>query len=334
MKKSLKKYFIPREENDYKPHFLRGRAVSITALVIVILFFGFLLHVGIIHYSGLTAAILPGVLTDLANQDRASERISPLSINPLLEKAAELKARDMAAKEYFAHISPDGTSPWHWFTQTGYHFIYAGENLAVDFSDSTEVNAAWLNSPTHRANIMNARFTEIGIAAVQGVFNGRSTTFVVQMFGRPAVAPAVPPQSSIRTDAPKPPSPSPATNILGAQTEPTVPEVETLYSDDSLVAVKNRAYEGSSVEETVFPAKESVRYASVAERLFLSPQTVLILLYGIVGAIIFIALVLHIFVEIHRQHPLHILYGILLFLIMGLLIAGSNGASVVRVTVL
>lgn len=132
------------------------------------------------------SAIYAAVLVNLTNKDRAAANISELKVNPILEKAAQMKADDMVAKSYFAHNSPDGKTPWYWFKQAGYTYIYAGENLAVNFQDSEEVQTAWMNSTSHRLNIVNPRFTEIGIATSTGTYKGRTAVFVVQMFGTPA----------------------------------------------------------------------------------------------------------------------------------------------------
>lgn len=132
------------------------------------------------------AAVIAAVLVDLANQDRAENSLHGLKVNPLLVAAAQAKADDMASKGYFAHTSPNGVDPWYWFRNAGYSFSYAGENLAVDFVDSGDVNTAWMNSPLHRKNILDPHYTEIGIATAQGYYKGRLTTFVVQEFGTPS----------------------------------------------------------------------------------------------------------------------------------------------------
>lgn len=131
------------------------------------------------------AAVVSSVLVDLANGDRLSNHISTLKVNPALVAAAQAKADDMAAKGYFSHTAPDGTDPWHWFQKAGYEYDYAGENLAIDFSDSSDVEHAWMQSPMHRENILNMHFTEIGIATAVGMYQGRQTIFVVQEFGTP-----------------------------------------------------------------------------------------------------------------------------------------------------
>lgn len=127
------------------------------------------------------SAVYAETLVTLANKSRTND----LKVNVLLAKAAQAKALDMAAKGYFSHVTPEGKTPWEWINEAGYNYIYAGENLAVNFDNSEDVNNAWLNSPTHRANIINSKFTEIGIATADGLYNGRKATYVVQMFGTP-----------------------------------------------------------------------------------------------------------------------------------------------------
>ena len=186
MRKHLKKYFIPHEENDYKPHFLQEASVAVVALIVVALFLASFLHVGLIlSDKDFLAAILPGVLVDLTNEERQDNSLTTLTRNPILDQAARLKAEHMAQNEYFSHNSPEGLTPWHWFYQAGYQFQAAGENLAVNFSDSDQVVRAWMESPGHRANILNGGFTEIGMAMAEGEYNGKRTIFVVQLFGAP-----------------------------------------------------------------------------------------------------------------------------------------------------
>ncbi len=165
---------------DLMPYKFAG--IVITAVIIFIASVPSLRDVAIDSVS----AIYGSVLVNLTNRDRTNSKVPELKINPLLEKAAELKANDMATKGYFAHNTPDGKTPWYWLEQAGYQYLYAGENLAVNFLDSEEVQNAWMNSPTHKSNIINPKFTEIGIATSTGFYKGREAIFVVQMFGAPA----------------------------------------------------------------------------------------------------------------------------------------------------
>jgi hypothetical protein len=91
----------------------------------------------------------------------------------------------MVKNQYFAHTSPDGVSPWHWFKSAGYNYKYAGENLAIGFYESEEVYNAWLNSPSHRANIVNPNYTQVGTAVLSG-YDQNGTIVVVQEFGTQA----------------------------------------------------------------------------------------------------------------------------------------------------
>lgn len=131
------------------------------------------------------AAIAPAVLIDLVNQDRQSVNVSDLTVNPLLAKAAQMKADDMALKSYFSHASLEGIPFWQWIADAGYKFVYAGENLGMNYYNSQELEKAWMDSPKHRENILNPYFTEVGIAQSKGLYQGQEVTFVVQMFGSP-----------------------------------------------------------------------------------------------------------------------------------------------------
>lgn len=132
------------------------------------------------------AAILPAVVAALTNDVRSADNLGKLNVDPLLTRAAQAKAEDMAKKSYFAHVSPDGTTPWYWMIREGYLFRYAGENLAVNFEESEEVVDAWLASPSHRLNIMKPQYSDIGIGMATGTYMGQTAVFVVQMFGTQA----------------------------------------------------------------------------------------------------------------------------------------------------
>lgn len=89
----------------------------------------------------------------------------------------------MINRNYFAHDTPDGKRPWEWIDRSEYDYIYAGENLAMDFITAEVVQAAFLKSPTHRKNILNPKYTEVGIAVLNGELDGRQTTLLVEFFG-------------------------------------------------------------------------------------------------------------------------------------------------------
>ncbi len=133
------------------------------------------------------SAVLPGTIVELTNMEREREGLGELSRCSVLDEAARMKAEHMKEYEYFSHFSPgDGISPWHWFRTAGYDYIHAGENLAIYFNNSKDVVKAWMESPLHRENILKERYSEIGVAAVEGVYKGYQTVYVVQLFGTPA----------------------------------------------------------------------------------------------------------------------------------------------------
>lgn len=127
--------------------------------------------------------ITPENIIDLANYEREKSGLKPLFFNANLLQVAESKARDMLANNYFAHTSPQGKVPWFWFENSGYDYKYAGENLAMGFSEAGKTHQAWMNSATHRQNILNAHYQEIGVAVVRGTVNNRNAIVVVQEFG-------------------------------------------------------------------------------------------------------------------------------------------------------
>jgi len=129
------------------------------------------------------SSITAGKVIELTNRDRKSKGIQELFENEKLSQAAAKKAEDMILNNYFSHTSPQGVTPWHWIEKEGYDYNYAGENLAMDFVTAEKMNEAWMASPTHRANILNEKYKEIGVAVKEGVINGHETIVVVQMFG-------------------------------------------------------------------------------------------------------------------------------------------------------
>lgn len=130
-------------------------------------------------------ASLSAQITELTNAERLSRDLPAVVQNDKLTKAAELKARDMFTQGYFSHTSPEGLAPWHWIEEAKYQYVYAGENLAIDYAEPAAVMNAWMQSPTHAENILTQQYAEIGIAVATGIMKGQETTIVVQLFGTP-----------------------------------------------------------------------------------------------------------------------------------------------------
>ncbi len=182
----IKHFFIPHHGNGHRPHVLRTPAIRTFLAIVVLIEALFLLRTfGILPEAKNFAAVLSSAMVAETNVDRLGENLAELTVNPLLEEAARQKARDMAEKGYFSHVGPEGEQPWKWLKGVGYYYLSAGENLAINFTDSKDVTDAWMNSPAHRANMLSGNFTEIGIGTAEGVYKGKETTFVVQFFGKP-----------------------------------------------------------------------------------------------------------------------------------------------------
>lgn len=208
--KWLKKYFIPRDCKNNEPQFIRKRSILVILALILFVETLFLVQTLIIfRKTDFFAAVLPDVLLNLTNDSRQDENLMQLTINPQLQQAAQLKANDMAKNGYFSHTSPTGVTPWYWLKKVGYKFTHAGENLAINFFDTADVNNAWLASPSHRNNILNISFTEMGIGIARGTYKGQESIFIVEFFGRPTKqkAASVPTKSSAtqKPDASIPP---------------------------------------------------------------------------------------------------------------------------------
>ena len=185
----FKRLFIPHVGNAYRPHFLLTHNVRqmigmIVGFELIVFIFPTLFFANFIETLNLSA-VLPGVLSTLTNEERGRNSLPQLTESPLLSQVAQLKANDMAANSYFAHTSPEGKTPWHWFKLVGYSYTHAGENLAVSFTDSHDVTRAWMNSPSHRANIIGKNYREIGTGAATGTYKGAKTVFVAQVYGSP-----------------------------------------------------------------------------------------------------------------------------------------------------
>jgi uncharacterized protein YkwD len=128
-----------------------------------------------------------GVITDTNAQRTANGDLPTLSENATLDQIATTRLNDMFAKQYFAHVAPDGSDAQKVAAMAGYDYLAIGENLAQgNFPGDKGVVDAWMGSTGHRANILNTHYTQIGVAVKEGMFQGEKTWLAVQIFGRPA----------------------------------------------------------------------------------------------------------------------------------------------------
>lgn len=192
--------FVPHHSNNHRSKVLHIDALLLYVLVFALFNFGLrFVHQAMPDVLGYATDINVQQLLVDTNKERASLGLSPLVLNSDLNTAAAAKAQDMFVKNYWAHNSPTGSTPWDFITGAGYHYVLAGENLAKNFSTSDGVVAAWMASPSHRANIAKSGYKDIGFAVVNGKLNGEDTTLVVQMFGasQEALAAAPPPAAPV-----------------------------------------------------------------------------------------------------------------------------------------
>jgi uncharacterized protein YkwD len=134
------------------------------------------------------------------NAHREQNGLPPLRSNPKLNLAAKAKLDDMFRQQYFEHESPDGKSPADVIKAAGYEFLVVGENLALgNYQNDQVLVEAWMNSPGHRANILDGKFNEIGVAAAKGMYEGKEVWLAVQEFGTP-LSNCPSPQSAVKAN--------------------------------------------------------------------------------------------------------------------------------------
>jgi hypothetical protein len=339
MRRIAKKYLVAHTDNDHRPYLLRPRGALVALLMIVGLFGVFALHAYVIR-TNYFAAVISSVIVDLTNVDRTTRGLQPLTVNPILQKAAQLKANDMAAKGYFSHVSPDGISPWYWFGEAEYTFLYAGENLAVNFSESLDVENAWMESMGHRTNILHKNFTEIGVATAEGMFNGNPTTFVVQLFGKPmpkkVTALSQPKTAVAATQSHQASSTPEATtqqvqNVRVSQVKDMFIAVEQVDAAGFTEQTENSEMSNAINSETA--GTTPVQYSNAFMRALLQPSRALAVTYGLMTAIIFFAITSILMGDFKRHHAKMVMYGFVLIMVMSALavIFGSYVISAVNI---
>lgn len=317
--KHFKNFVVPHEGNNYKPHLLRHESIMAVFMTIIVLELAFLAQVFIVFdKTKFLASVLPGVLTSLTNEERIDNDVPTLKENSLLVKAAQAKAEDMAKNGYFAHTSPDGKTPWYWLRQVGYSYKSAGENLAVNFFDSEDVTRAWMNSPTHKANIVKADYTEIGIGVANGVYQGRNTVFVAQFFGTPFAIASTPTTATSIENKPAPtPKVEPKTIEEEEETPPIVdtevvvneePEDILVLGEESIQPVLTKT---TTIERNVF--------ASIFENILTSPRQSIGYMYGLLAVLFLLSISLGFLIRGELRHPKMLAKGVAMIAFIGLL---------------
>ena len=329
---------IPSIENQYRPRLLSSKFLIYYIALLAVLKLVGASYVVLLPKTNFFADISSQALLTLTNKNRENAGLLPLKDNTKLAQAAYLKAQDMLNNDYFSHNSPKGITPWFWIKKANYIYQYAGENLAIGFIDSEETFKAWINSPSHYANIINSRYQETGIAVLKGEFQGNNTYVVVQMFGSqkrivnsnsPTKKPqassagspqANSPQAGSTTSAPKPiPSPTTTTSLIAPTSSGSAivsgDETEMIDSNfditglDSMMAISSQRLADTKNNESTLLFKVvkllADQYSRVLEIIVFASLLLLT-----------ISLLLNIFIHINIQHRDLILRASLMLLIL------------------
>jgi uncharacterized protein YkwD len=190
VRRHVKLMLVPHRANDFRPRLVRSYGVLVLLGLAGLAFITSNPSLGSTSVLGAEETVSSQQLLDDTNNERQKDNLPALAYNETLSAAAFLKAQDMFNNQYWAHVSPSGTTPWQWFSKAGYNYAYAGENLAKNFTTAAAATTAWMASPTHRKNILDEHYTQAGFAVMDGVLNGKHAKIIVALYGKPA-SPAV-----------------------------------------------------------------------------------------------------------------------------------------------
>jgi hypothetical protein len=300
--RSVLNHLYPSHYNAHRPHVLRRQwlfALLGLALVSEAIILG---HSSFMQGPQVfLAAVVRSDVIQYTAEARVLEGGSQLRESELLNKAAQAKADDMAARGYFSHNGPDGEAPWTWLDTAGYEYVYAGENLAVRFDDSKDVVDAWMASPTHRANITKRQYQEVGVGLAEGTYKGGPATFVVQFFAAPVVASASTPTAPEVSVVPQPSEPTvaQATDVAGAEVSPVqAPAPGPSTAVPTAEPAPEPAVAPAAVAQTAQPTQS---FARVAMEFFGDSRTGAAWALALVASLLVVVIALTFFIRIQVQ---------------------------------
>ena len=176
----------------------------------------------------------------------------------------------MVANDYWSDVSPDGEQPWQFITAAGYQYEAAGENLAYGFDTSEDTLIGWMNSPEHKANVLNANFTNVGfgIANSTDFQNSGEETIVVAMYGEPqqtvtTAASTTPISSTTPTETQSDTSETPSTTPT-TTTQSTTP-IATTQQQTTTPTTDKTTSPSTTSKLQVIPAKEVSRISVLTQ---------------------------------------------------------------------
>lgn len=247
---------LPHPSNAYRPYALRHPILAFINTLLMVVTLGGSLALSLTPEIARLSTVTAPTVVRLTNAERVKAKLPVLKEDPLLKRSAQLKGEHMLRHDYFEHTSPDGLSPWVWFDRASYTYTYAGENLAIDFSEAEDVVAAWMRSASHRRNLLSDRYVDTGIAAVTGEFQGRTATIVVQHFGARRAAPQTARTAqgtpAVAQAATSPPTPTPRSLSEVGPSPLTAPSIAEPAAGTVIgggpVTVRGTAPAGSTVD--------------------------------------------------------------------------------------
>lgn len=245
MKKIFYKYFIPHADNNYHPHILHAKRAwfygALGLFIKCLVIFAVLMLPAEAYVMPDILAVEESKVVMLTNNYRAGAGIAKLKENAKLNASASYKAEDMAGKKYFAHESPEGNRLPYFLDKAGYAYRSAGENLAIGYFDAVEVVAAWKASPTHKANMLDKDFTEIGVSSKSGIYEGVPNLYIAEHFGSPEASQ----QISVKKDTAKKTALTSSKNVLAEKTYTNAPSASS--SDVAALSVEKKSVELTAV---------------------------------------------------------------------------------------
>ena len=324
--KILKDFFIPHEGNNHKPKSLRPKVLAsyvaaVVAIKVLVTGFLFLTYPDPAALSEIVAS----KMIKLINESREDSGVPVIASNDSLVAAAIEKGKDMLDKQYFAHDSPDGKKPWQWINRAQYDYVYAGENLAIDFNSAEVVHEAFMKSPSHQRNILNPKYREVGIAVISGEVQNRKTILLVEFFGTQRkdltnLAAATPPPapSTVTVTPPEKPKPQPSTNTAPTPVlqQPMVPEKPVVAAEqlDDGQAVNQPVADYNNEAIIVVNAKQA---GKTAIDYIIEYSNIFFLAFLIY---LIIMLLLNIFIKIKVQHTAVILQTVVVIALVASMI--------------
>lgn len=326
----VKQILIPHKNNSYRPHLIRrhGLAFALLAILASQVLSGLQIEAES-RVLGYASNVSVSGLLSSTNAERSANGKSSLDISTKLNTAAQAKANHMIANNYWSHTSPDGVTPWYWFDYVGYDYLSAGENLAYGFDTSSGVVAGWMGSPSHRDNMLNGTFEQVGFGIANGSnYQGGQNTVVVAMYGDPAVlAETAPPPAPAPAAAPAP-APAPAPEPVAAK-----PEAEEAKAIPAEPPVADSEETAPAPMETEFAAEQPRRISNLEALMRGQAGWALYLTAAVALAIGFVYLYRHV-LFIHNaivkgenylvSHPM--LEASIIYALIWLLLSGSFGS--------